>query len=103
MFDPLIYGDYPAEMRHYLGSALPRFSDRDRKLIKGSLDFIGLNHYSALYVKDCIYSACSMGGDRPIRGFLIKLTERDGVPIGEPVWESNIYVKVYLFVLYMQD
>ena len=85
MLDPLVYGHYPAEMRDCLGLELPRFSDRDKELIKGSMDFIGLNHYSALYVKDCIYSACSMGDDRPIRGFLSKLTERDGIPIGEPV------------------
>ncbi|KAF3442120.1 hypothetical protein FNV43_RR16036 [Rhamnella rubrinervis] len=92
MLDPLVYGDYPAEMRDCLGSELPWFSDRDTELIKGSMDFIGLNHYSALYVKDCIYSACSVGDDHPIRGFLSKLPERDGVPIGEPTGMKRFFV-----------
>ncbi|KAF3442179.1 hypothetical protein FNV43_RR16095 [Rhamnella rubrinervis] len=89
MLDPLVYGDYPAEMR---GSELPRFSGRDKELIKGSMDFIGLNHYSALHVKDCICSACSMGDHHPIRGFLSKPTERDGVPIGEPTGMVRFFV-----------
>ena len=40
MLDPLVYGHYPAEMRDCLGLELPRFSDGDKELIKGSMDFI---------------------------------------------------------------
>nr|POE67033.1 beta-glucosidase 18 [Quercus suber] len=69
-------------MRHILGSELPRFSPRERKLIKGSLDFIGINHYSTLYAKDCTHSACTDGEDRPIQGFVNTTGYRDGVAIG---------------------
>nr|XP_048321902.1 beta-glucosidase 18-like isoform X1 [Ziziphus jujuba var. spinosa] len=92
MLDPLIYGEYPAEMRHYLGLDLPSFSNKEKELIRGSLDFIGLNHYSTLYAKDCIYSACSAGDDRPIGGFLSTFTERDGIPIGEPTGMKMLFV-----------
>ncbi|XP_048320740.2 beta-glucosidase 18-like [Ziziphus jujuba] len=92
MLDPLVYGEYPAEMRRYLGLDLPRFSDEEKELIRGSLDFIGLNHYSTLYAKDCIFSSCSAGGDRPIRGFLSTFTERDGIPIGEPTGMKTFFV-----------
>nr|XP_024935261.2 beta-glucosidase 18-like isoform X3 [Ziziphus jujuba var. spinosa] len=92
MLDPLVYGKYPAEMHECLGLELPRFSNSDKELIRGSLDFIGINHYSTLYVKDCIYSACSMGGDRPVRGFLSTITERDGVPIGKPTAMPRFFV-----------
>ncbi|PSS06315.1 Beta-glucosidase [Actinidia chinensis var. chinensis] len=82
-FDPLVFGDYPPEMRHYHGSELPRFSPEEREYIKGSIDFIGINHYSTFYTKDCIYSSCILGGDRPIRGFVNTTGERNGVPIGD--------------------
>uniref|UniRef100_A0A5B7AKE1 Putative beta-glucosidase 18 isoform X1 n=1 Tax=Davidia involucrata TaxID=16924 RepID=A0A5B7AKE1_DAVIN len=68
-FDPLVFGDYPPEMRRYHGSELPRFSPEEAKYIKGSIDFIGINHYSTQYAKDCIHSSCIQGGDRAISGF----------------------------------
>lgn len=92
-FDPLIFGDYPPEMRHYHGNELPSFSPEEKDIIKGSIDFIGLNHYSTFYVKDCIYSSCALGGDRPIRGFSNTTGYRDGVPIGDRVWKFCIIIQ----------
>ncbi|KAK1549928.1 hypothetical protein Q3G72_010534 [Acer saccharum] len=90
MLDPLVYGDYPQEMRQYLGNNLPSFTKEEIKYIKGSIDFIGINHYGTLYAKDCLHSACSctkfpcvIGGDRAIEGFTYVTGERNGVPIGE--------------------
>ncbi|CAN4126673.1 unnamed protein product [Withania somnifera] len=37
-------------MRERLGDGLPKFSQRDRELLKHSLDFIGLNHYTSKFV-----------------------------------------------------
>ncbi|KAG0496566.1 hypothetical protein HPP92_001257 [Vanilla planifolia] len=45
--DPIYYGDYPAVMRERLGDNLPKFSERDKELLRNSLDFIGLNHYTS--------------------------------------------------------
>jgi beta-glucosidase len=44
--DPIYFGDYPSSMRDRLGSTLPQFSEEDQKLLKGSSDFFGLNHYN---------------------------------------------------------
>ena len=44
--DPIWKGDYPAVMRELVGDRLPQFSDADKKLLLGSSDFFGLNHYS---------------------------------------------------------
>ncbi|MCD9646175.1 hypothetical protein HAX54_035760 [Datura stramonium] len=49
---PLIFGDYPQTMRKNVGSRLPTFTKHESELVKGSLDFIGLNHYSQVYVRD---------------------------------------------------
>ncbi|KAJ4844566.1 hypothetical protein Tsubulata_008194 [Turnera subulata] len=48
--DPLTYGDYPRTMRNYLKDRLPKFTETQSKQLRGSLDFLGLNYYSARFV-----------------------------------------------------
>ncbi|KAL1803224.1 hypothetical protein ACET3Z_031871 [Daucus carota] len=50
--DPLIFGDYPSSMRTRVGSRLPRFSKEQSSLLKGSLDFVGINHYTTWYAEN---------------------------------------------------
>ncbi|CAI9263619.1 unnamed protein product [Lactuca saligna] len=90
--DPLIFGDYPSEMRKYLGDQLPRFSSDERKFMKDGIDFIGVNHYATLYAKDCIHSICSLSGSRAILGFVDASKERDGIPIGAPTGLGSLRV-----------
>ncbi|KAL8505929.1 hypothetical protein ACS0TY_016960 [Phlomoides rotata] len=97
--DPLIFGDYPPEMRKYHGSELPRFSSEETELLRESIDFIGINHYGSLYAKDCIHSSCSCnssscskGSDRAIRGFVYTTGEQDGVQIGKPTGMPRFFV-----------
>jgi beta-glucosidase len=52
ILDPLVFGDYPEVMKKNVGSRLPSFTKNQSELIKGSLDFIGINHYYSLYVND---------------------------------------------------
>ncbi|MCO5585834.1 hypothetical protein L7F22_039767 [Adiantum nelumboides] len=50
--DPLIFGDYPISMKELVGDRLPTFQQRNstKAPLKGSFDFIGLNHYTTNYV-----------------------------------------------------
>ncbi|XP_020254861.1 beta-glucosidase 11-like [Asparagus officinalis] len=49
---PLVHGDYPNSMKKLVGDKIPKFSkDQWRKLI-GAFDFIGVNYYNTLGVKD---------------------------------------------------
>ncbi|KAK9138970.1 hypothetical protein Sjap_009564 [Stephania japonica] len=48
--DPICYGDYPEVMRETLGDRLPRFSDEEKELLRNSVDFVGLNHYTTRYI-----------------------------------------------------
>jgi beta-glucosidase/6-phospho-beta-glucosidase/beta-galactosidase len=48
--DPLVFGRYPESMRKKLLSRLPEFTERQSHLLRGSLDYFGLNQYSAKYV-----------------------------------------------------
>ncbi|CAI9088555.1 OLC1v1022906C2 [Oldenlandia corymbosa var. corymbosa] len=98
-FDPVVFGDYPPEMRQYHGSELPTFTAEEKLLLRKSIDFMGLNHYGTLYAKDCLHSSCPCfepscvpGGNRAIRGFVSTNGFRDGVPIGEPTASPRFFV-----------
>jgi beta-galactosidase len=47
--DPVVFGEYPAIMRERLGDRLPEFTAEQKELLKGSADFLGLNHYTTHY------------------------------------------------------
>ncbi|XP_022104358.1 cytosolic beta-glucosidase-like isoform X2 [Acanthaster planci] len=56
----LVDGDYPAHMKEYVAnvsrlqglttSRLPEFTESEKKMIAGTYDFLGLNHYTTSYV-----------------------------------------------------
>ncbi|KAL5972725.1 glycosyl hydrolase 1 [Asimina triloba] len=105
--DPIIFGRYPAEMQDLLGSALPTFSQNDLNKLKKGLDFIGINHYTSLYVKDCIFSPCEVGmGNSRSEGYAFQTARKDGVDIGEPTAMEWYYVYpqgMEKTVLYLKD
>ncbi|XP_023536718.1 beta-glucosidase 40-like [Cucurbita pepo subsp. pepo] len=47
--NPLIFGEYPSSMRSRVGGRLPTFSASESASVKGSLDFVGINHYTTFY------------------------------------------------------
>ncbi|XP_039113844.1 beta-glucosidase 31-like isoform X1 [Dioscorea cayenensis subsp. rotundata] len=51
LMDPLVFGSYPAVMKEIAGSRLPSFTAEESKMLRGSFDYIGLNHYNVFYVK----------------------------------------------------
>ncbi|XP_025824240.1 beta-glucosidase 16-like isoform X2 [Panicum hallii] len=89
--DPLFFGDYPHDMHQILGSNLPKFTEGEKQLLKKQIDFVGINHYKTLYVKDCIFSPCDL--DNYIGDALVsESAERNGIPIGKPTPVENNYV-----------
>ena len=50
--DPIYLGDYPQVMKDRLGRRLPQFTEAEKKVLKGSSDFFGLNHYTTMYAAD---------------------------------------------------
>ncbi|KAI3881907.1 hypothetical protein MKX03_021276 [Papaver bracteatum] len=93
--DPIMNGRYPAEMQDVLESNLPLFSENEKKKLQSGSDFIGLNHYTSLYVEDCMFSSCPDGkGASMTEGFAYLAGEKDGVPIGEPTAMDLYYVHV---------
>jgi len=88
--DPVMFGEYPAEMRAILGPNLPKFTLKEQKMLNKALDFIGLNHYTSRYVKDCMLSVCKPGlGTSWSEGLYLRTSWKNGIPIGEPVSTVN--------------
>lgn len=50
--EPFVYGDYPKSMKELVKERLPTFSAQEKTMIKGSLDFVGINYYKSYYVKN---------------------------------------------------
>ncbi|HEY1951870.1 MAG TPA: GH1 family beta-glucosidase [Gemmatimonadaceae bacterium] len=44
--DPVFLGEYPGELREIFGEAWPEWSDKDMRLIKQPIDFVGINYYT---------------------------------------------------------
>lgn len=105
--DPIVFGEYPPEMRQVLGSRLPTFSSADRRiLLQNKLDFVGVNHYTTEYVKDCMFSPCGLGGIERSNGYRDTTGERNGLPIGTPTAMPGFYVVPYgmeKMVMYVKE
>nr|TKR90004.1 hypothetical protein D5086_0000237700 [Populus alba] len=74
--DPLTKGDYPQNMHDHVGGRLPRFSEEESKMLRGSYDFIGVNYYTTYYaqnVEDVNYKNIGFMEDArvnwPVQGF----------------------------------
>ncbi|KAK8324253.1 hypothetical protein V6Z12_A12G286900 [Gossypium hirsutum] len=50
--DPVIYGEYPKSMQSLVGNRLPKFTEAESKLLKGSIDFLGANYYTTNYAEN---------------------------------------------------
>lgn len=50
--DPIFFGRYPKAMASLVGERLPEISSEMSEYLKDTLDFVGLNHYTALYVRN---------------------------------------------------
>ncbi|XP_018484503.1 beta-glucosidase 10 [Raphanus sativus] len=51
LLKPLVFGDYPDSMKRIVGTRLPVFSEEESEQVKGSSDFLGIIHYTTMYVR----------------------------------------------------
>ncbi|OVA12443.1 Glycoside hydrolase [Macleaya cordata] len=87
--DPIMFGDYPLSVKRLVGDRLPVFSKQESTDIKGSFDFIGMNHYVTLYVMDNSTYVPPSQSDDPTPDspevpdtFAITTSAKDGIEIG---------------------
>jgi beta-glucosidase len=89
--DPVHFGDYPPQMKELItGGRLPVFTEEEKLMVKGSFDFIGVNHYGAAFV----HHSGVVGTDFNSDGrYWTSSTNISGDPVG-PVAQSS-WLNVY--------
>ncbi|XP_078155359.1 beta-glucosidase 7-like [Carex rostrata] len=103
--DPLINGQYPVTMQKIVKNRLPKFTPDQIALVKGSADFIGINQYTACYVKNSLVknlAAISYSTDWHVHS----VTERNGVLIGPRAnsnWLLMVPTGIYHCVKYIKE
>ncbi|KAH0977505.1 hypothetical protein GBA52_027224 [Prunus armeniaca] len=50
--DPFVFGEYPKSMRDLVKERLPKCTEEEKMMIKGSLDCLGMNYYVSSYAKN---------------------------------------------------
>ncbi|KAM0844833.1 hypothetical protein ACQ4PT_056772 [Festuca glaucescens] len=83
--DPLINGQYPQIMQDLVKERLPRFTPDQAEVVKGSADYIGINQYTASYMKGqkvLQQAPTSYSADWQVDYAF----ERNGIPIGPKVF-----------------
>ncbi|KAE8686210.1 Beta-glucosidase 16 [Hibiscus syriacus] len=92
--EPLVQGKYPSIMKKMVKDRLPVFTKEEKKLVKGSFDFIGLNYYTSRYSKNIP----TFPKGTPVSPFTDQhvnaTVEKDGVLIG-PKSEGSSYIYIY--------
>ncbi|MCL7043019.1 hypothetical protein MKW94_017009 [Papaver nudicaule] len=91
---PIVYGEYPKSMQRIVASRLPKFTNSEINMVKGSIDFLGVNEYTTYYVYDKHLSK------NQVRGYQLETHagfayERNGVPIGQPANSKWLYEEHY--------
>ncbi|XP_057531057.1 beta-glucosidase 40 [Amaranthus tricolor] len=92
--DPLMFGDYPSSMRQRVRDRLPKFTAEQTALIKGSLDFVGINHYTTYYARSNKTNIIGLLLNDALAdsGTLTLPYGHDGKPIGERANSIWLYI-----------
>ncbi|CAI0390840.1 unnamed protein product, partial [Linum tenue] len=90
--DPMMLGDYPSSMRSRVGTRLPKFADSDVSLVKGSLDFVGINHYTTYYARNSSCGIINLLNDTLVDSGTTAFPIKDGKPIGDRANSIWLYI-----------
>ncbi|CAB4264738.1 unnamed protein product [Prunus armeniaca] len=104
--EPKIFSlaDYPSSKKSKVGSRLPTFNKSEATLIKGSLDFVGINQYTTYYARS--NAAGGVSGDDYLSDdgtfncwllteddlCLVSTFTKDGRPIGDHANSFWLYI-----------
>ncbi|XP_042510734.1 beta-glucosidase 44-like [Macadamia integrifolia] len=101
---PIVYGEYPRTMQEIVGDRLPKFTEEEVKMVKGSQDFVGINQYTAYYMYDPHQTNYIPGYQNDWHcGFAY---DRKGVPIGPKAhsyWLYDVPWGMYKALTYVKE
>ncbi|KDP41124.1 hypothetical protein JCGZ_03615 [Jatropha curcas] len=102
---PIVYGEYPKTMQNIVGNRLPKFTQEEIKIVKGSIDYVGINQYTTYYMYDPHQSKPKDLGYQQDwnAGFAY---EKNGVQIGpraNSYWLYNVPWGLYKALIYIKE
>lgn len=105
--EPILYGSYPKTMQENVGSRLPVFTEKQSELVKGSMDFVGINHYTTYYM----FNPPPMAEASNVTDYQMDWNvgyafARNGVPIGPRAHSSWLYIVpwgMYKAITYIKE
>ncbi|XP_019167449.1 PREDICTED: beta-glucosidase 44-like [Ipomoea nil] len=102
---PIVYGEYPKTMQNIVGKRLPKFTPDEVKMVKGSIDYVGINQYTTYYMYE------PHNTKPPVPGYQNDWNvgfayEKNGVPIGPRAHSEWLYMVpwgMYKAVSYVKE
>ncbi|KAJ4981373.1 hypothetical protein NE237_032210 [Protea cynaroides] len=105
--DPLFFGEYPLSMQNLVAGRLPKITPEISQSLVGSLDFVGINHYTTLYARnDRTKIRKLVLQDASSDAAVITTSSKGGVPIGETAASSWLHIVPWGFrklAIYVKD
>ncbi|XP_043687403.1 putative beta-glucosidase 41 [Telopea speciosissima] len=105
--DPLFFGEYPLSMQDLVAERLPIITTDMSQSLVGSLDFVGLNHYTTLYARnDRIRIRKLVLQDASSDTAVITTSSKGGVAIGETAASPLLHIVPWGFrklAIYVKD
>jgi beta-glucosidase/6-phospho-beta-glucosidase/beta-galactosidase len=100
---PCVFGDYPSIVKRRAGAVLPSFTPDQQRALKGSIDFLAINHYTSRYVRQPTGAEPAPGQGYREDKWTDTLTEdAHGNPIGPVADSSWLYVTPQFFAKLLQ-
>ncbi|KAI3877584.1 hypothetical protein MKX03_037717 [Papaver bracteatum] len=81
---------------------LPMFTDKEKEMVKGSYDFIGVKYYTARYAKDIPFTREHKFTSTDKYQFVEQKEEKNGVPIG-PLPPAGGSESIYIYLAGLRD
>ncbi|ONK66357.1 uncharacterized protein A4U43_C06F6890 [Asparagus officinalis] len=105
--DPIIYGEYPKTMQEIVKERLPKFTPNEVKMVKGSMDFVGINQYTTYYAyNDPHLPLQSKPTNYSLDMRIGTAFDRNGVPIGPKANSKLLYIVpwgMYKAITYIKE
>lgn len=95
-----MFGNYPETMRLLVGNRLPKFTDEQSRLLKGSIDFIGLNYYTARFAEDAFTRSSSVEASYSTDN-RVNLTGKPYIHILIMSWKCIFLLLYFIFFYYI--
>ncbi|XP_019092239.1 PREDICTED: beta-glucosidase 43-like [Camelina sativa] len=103
---PIVYGEYPKTMQNIVKDRLPKFTAEEVKMVKGSIDFVGINQYTTYFMSDPKISTPPKALGYQQDWNVAFNFAKNGTPIGPRAyseWLYNVPWGMYKALMYIKE